>query len=156
VLGPAVSIIAGLQAVEALKILLGRFDAVTRALIEVNAWLGTLRRIDTDRARRPNCPCCAHGRFEHLDAAGPEGSAVTLCGADAVQITPASTGPIDLRALAGRLAPLGDARVNEHLIRARLTEPGVEITVFTTGRAIIHGVTDPARARALYARYVGT
>jgi adenylyltransferase/sulfurtransferase len=31
----------------------------------------------------------------------------------------------------------------------------LHLTVFRDGRAIIKGTTDPARARSIYARYIG-
>ena len=42
------------------------------------------------------------------------------------------------------------------MVRAVLYEPsGVTLSVFRDGRAVIEGVEDPARARAIYARYIG-
>ena len=155
VLGPAVSIIAGFQAAEALKILTGAFGAVRRTLLEVDAWTGGVRQIDTTDARRPDCPCCAMRRFDYLDSARGD-DATVLCGAGVVQITPAEDARLDLAALADRLAPLGVFHANNHLLRGRLRESGVELTVFVTGRAIIKGEDEPSRARAIYARCVGS
>ena len=92
------------------------------------------------------------GRFEFLDGAGRR--ATTLCGRDAVQVRPTVQGAIDLGQLAARLAPIGDVRHNEHLVRFFADD--VELTVFRDGRAIVKGTSDPAIARSLYARYVGS
>ena len=43
---------------------------------------------------------------------------------------------------------------NEYLVRFEID--GQEVTVFRDGRAIIKGTDDPAVARSIYARYVGT
>jgi adenylyltransferase/sulfurtransferase len=51
------------------------------------------------------------------------------------------------------LAAHGEVRNNPYLLRLRV--PPYEMTLFSDGRAIIHGTTDPATARNLYARYVG-
>jgi adenylyltransferase/sulfurtransferase len=61
--------------------------------------------------------------------------------------------PIDLEDLAGQLRPLGAVRVNEFALRFFAGEH--ELTVFSDGRAIIKGTTDPAVARGLYSRFVG-
>ncbi|MBI4463858.1 MAG: thiazole biosynthesis adenylyltransferase ThiF, partial [Acidobacteria bacterium] len=37
----------------------------------------------------------------------------------------------------------------------QFTAAPYEMTIFTDGRAIIKGTTDPAVARSLYARYIG-
>lgn len=154
VLGPAVSIIAGFQATEALKILSGDFASVTRALLEIDAWRSTTRRIDTTHARNPDCPCCAHHHFDYLDNISAS-SAVSLCGRNAVQITPGARAAINLPALAARLAPHGDFHTTDHLLRGVLHTEPIELTVFPTGRAIIKGVEDAGKARAIYARFVG-
>jgi adenylyltransferase/sulfurtransferase len=43
---------------------------------------------------------------------------------------------------------------NEYLVRLRAG--GYELTVFRDARAIVRGTDDPATARSVYARYVGT
>jgi adenylyltransferase/sulfurtransferase len=77
---------------------------------------------------------------------------MVLCGRNAVQISERSTG-LDLRALAAQLAPAGEIKVNEFLLRAHIGE--FELTVFPDGRAIIKGTSDPGIARSLYAKYIG-
>ena len=69
-----------------------------------------------------------------------------------MQISERST-PVDLKALAAQMAPVGDVKVNEFLVRAHIG--GFEFTVFPDGRAIIKGTSDPGVARSLYAKYVG-
>jgi adenylyltransferase/sulfurtransferase len=75
-----------------------------------------------------------------------------LCGRNAVQLHDTEK-PLDLQALALRLRPLGDVRVNEFALRFAL--PKFHLTFFRDGRAIVKGTTDIGIARSMYARYVG-
>jgi adenylyltransferase/sulfurtransferase len=91
-------------------------------------------------------------RYDFLEARAS--SSATLCGRDAVQVRPDGGTRLDLRALADRLAPAGEVRANAYLVRFRA--PEAELVVFEDGRAIVKGVSEPARARTLYAKYVGS
>lgn len=48
-LGPLLPIIANLQVIEALKILIGNYEAVNKNLVSFNAWEGKWREIDVNR-----------------------------------------------------------------------------------------------------------
>ena len=50
VLGPLVGIVAGLQAAEALKILSGNLDAVTRKLTSIDLWTGRIMQMNVNSA----------------------------------------------------------------------------------------------------------
>jgi adenylyltransferase/sulfurtransferase len=154
VLGPAVSVVAALQAVAALKILCGRRDLVEPVLSVVDVWDGTLRKMNVANLReRADCPACAGTARDWLF--GGRGSQSTvLCGRNAVQISPSPKAALNLEALAARLASAGAVTRNAFLARLSLAS-GHELTVFPDGRAIIKGTDDPATARGLYARYVG-
>lgn len=157
VLAPAAAIIGAMQAAEAIKILVGADDALTHDLVEIDAWAGLVRKVDLSRSKDPNCPCCVQRRFEFLDSPDPE--AATLCGRNAVQVMPlkaGTTGRLDLESMAGALRHAGEVTRSAFMVRAVLYEhSGVTLSVFRDGRAVIEGVEDPARARAIYARYVG-
>jgi molybdopterin-synthase adenylyltransferase len=66
VLGPAVATIASMQAIEAIKILAGRTDAVSPYLTKLDFWTNQIQRINATRS--PDCPCCAQRHFDYLDA----------------------------------------------------------------------------------------
>ncbi|NLE37054.1 MAG: thiazole biosynthesis adenylyltransferase ThiF [Pirellulaceae bacterium] len=67
ILGPTVGVIASLEAIEAMKLLAGRLDAVSRWLTVVNLWDASFRRIDVARLRESaDCPACKHRRFDWL------------------------------------------------------------------------------------------
>ncbi|MHC4109220.1 MAG: ThiF family adenylyltransferase [Planctomycetota bacterium] len=161
VLGPVVSMIAAHQACQALKLLTGHLEAIDRTLLSIDAWTNEIRRVDVARARAAaDCPCCAGGEFSFL--AGEGGSAATsLCGRNAVQITPPEAHIVDFDHLAARLAPHGNFTHNRFLLRgsfnAERSQDGepLELTLFTNGRAIVRGTTEPQVARSIYAKYVG-
>ena len=150
VLGPAVVVAAAMQAAEAIKMLSGNVEAMSRDLVTFDLWRNESRRV-TMPAKRADCVCCGLRRFEFLDGAG--GDEAVLCGRDAVQVTPRVMGRVDLCALARRLAPHGTVTASEHLVRAAVG--GVEITVFADGRAIVKGTTRSEVARSAYAKWVG-
>jgi len=152
VLGPAVAVIAALEATEGFKILLNRRDALHRNLVMVDVWSGDFEQAQTQKGK-VRCPVCDVGHYELLEAERGSMTAV-LCGRNAVQINPRSTQPLNLGALARRLADVGTVSVNEYLLR--LDVEGYQLTVFPGGRAIVKGTDDPAQARTLYARYVGS
>jgi adenylyltransferase/sulfurtransferase len=165
VLGPAVATIAAHQVAQTIKLLTGNLDVLDRSLLSIDVWRNETRRFEIGRAREAQtCPCCGEGRFEFL--AGEAGSATTsLCGRNAVQITPAETGRggpgLDLAGLATRLGAHGDFRHNGYLVHGRFHaeaddggEP-LELTLFPDGRAIIRGTAEPEAARSIYAKYVG-
>ncbi len=152
VLGPAVAIIAALEATEGLKILLGRREDLLHSLVMVDVWSGDFERAQTQKGK-VRCPVCDDGHYALLEAERGSVTAV-LCGRNAVQITPRPAQAVNLDSLAERLAKVGAVDTNEYLLR--LDVEGVQFTLFPDGRTIVKGTDDPVQARALYARYVGT
>src|SRR4051812_34419403 len=153
VLGPAVAVIASFEAVEAIKLLSGAYDALNNELIMVDIWDWSFRRLKVaGLLGKVDCPCCQRRQFEWLD--GALGShTTTLCGRNAVQVAVRRPHPPDFAELAGRLTPPGEVRHNAFMLR--FATEGHEFTVFPDGRAIIKGTNDIAKARTLYAQYVG-
>ena len=154
VLGPAVAVIASFEAIEAIKLLSGAHDALNTELIMVDVWDWTFRRLKVaGLLGKVDCPCCQRRRFEWLD--GTLGShTTTLCGRNAVQVATRRPEPLNFAELALRLAPLGEVRQNAFMLR--FGTEGYEFTVFPDGRAIIKGTNDIAKARTLYAQFVGS
>ncbi|MGL6095602.1 MAG: ThiF family adenylyltransferase [Fimbriiglobus sp.] len=158
VLAPIVTIIASFQAAEALKILAGKTDAISRELFMLNVWENTSRRVKVAplKGRKGQCPCCAQRKFEWLE--GEHGTQTTaLCGRNAVQVTQRRAAALNFTDLAKQLQASGTVSANRFLLKFAVTDGGeaYEFTVFPDGRAIIKGTPDADRARTLYAKYIG-
>jgi adenylyltransferase/sulfurtransferase len=151
VLSSTVAVVAALQFTEALKLLVGDRASLARGLVALDLWANHQERA-TVRGPIPECPCCGQRRFEFLEARATSQTAA-LCGRDAVQVSPAHPGRLDLTSLGQRLAAVGPVTATPYLVRASVD--GHELTVFGDGRAIVKGTGDPAVARSLYARWVG-
>jgi molybdopterin-synthase adenylyltransferase len=150
VLGSAASVVASIEAGEAIKLLSRNAGALDHRLISCDIWSGRFQSIRVPRDS--NCRACARREFDYLE--GAVQPRITMCGRDSVQIHERRR-KLDLAALGRRLAAASDNGVqnNEFLLRFRV--PPYEMTVFADGRAIVKGTQDPAVARSLYARYIG-
>jgi adenylyltransferase/sulfurtransferase len=154
VLGPAVAVIASFEAVEAIKLLAGAEEALNPNLIMIDLWDWSFRPLKiSSLLGKVDCPTCKRREFEWLD--GKLGShTTTLCGRNAVQIAARRPEPLNFSELSGRLTPLGEVRHNAFMLR--FATEGYEFTVFPDGRAIIKGTNDIAKAKTLYAQFVGS
>lgn len=153
ILGTIINVIASLEANEALKILSGHAEAVSRTWTVIDLWDNAIRQIKLDNfSSDGQCPTCAGREFPWL--AGERGShTAVLCGRNSVQLSFPGREPISLEALADKLAVVGTVTRNRFLIRAAI-EPYL-ITVFADGRAVIGGTEEIAEARTVYAKYIG-
>ena len=152
ILAMAVNLAASIQSAEALKILTGQPELVRRTLLAQDLWTNQRSEVQT-ATPDPGCLVCGRREFRHL--AGDARPHITLCGRNAVQIHEHAR-PLDLAGLRTRLAgqpELTGLRANAMLLRF-IRGPHT-MTVFADGRALIQGTTDPAVARALYARFIG-
>lgn len=153
VLGPIVNVIASLQAIEALKLLCGNRERVNPAMTFVDLWHNQIRTIGIAMSRSPDCRVCGRREFDWL--AGDKGSAVTrLCGRNSVQISSTVAEVVDLPALARKLEGVGAVTLNPFLVRLNVDR--YQLTVFADGRTIVGGTDDPAVARTVHAKYVGS
>ena len=152
ILGPIVGVIASIEAIEAIKILSGNRQAISRKLTVVELWDSHLHQVDVSSLReQADCPACRHGQFPWL--AGKEGGqSAVLCGRNAVQLTHTGVS-VALDDLARRLEGVGRLHRNPFLLRLEVAP--YELTVFPDGRAIVGGTDDVATAKTVYAKYVG-
>ena len=150
VIGPAVSWAAAIQATEALKILLGRESELHGSLLTYDVWSNHSQQLKL--ARDPQCRVCVAHEFAYLEQGGA--THTSLCGRNSVQIHQTESRALDLAALKARLERFGPVRTNEFLLKWSL-DP-YELTVFPDGRVIVKGTQDPAVARGLYAKYIGS
>lgn len=151
VIGPAVMVVAGLEAAEAMKLAVGAHDKLNRDLIAVDVWELSIDRVPLGEPN-PDCPACGRREFTFLDRTAPSHT-TQLCGRDAIQVLVHPPAKISLPTLAERLKVAGKVGYNAFLLRFQAN--GYDLTVFPDGRAIIKGTTDPTEARSVYARYIG-
>lgn len=156
VLATTVNLVASLQALEAMKILMGRMDEVNRRLCHIDAWNARFVNLNVQSSKDANdCNCCRQHRFEFLEG-GMASAATTLCGRDAVQVLRPGADKVDFKGVAGKLRPIASGEVTHNRFLLKATVDGYELTLFADGRAIIKGTTNPEQARAIYARYFGS
>ncbi|HSY60065.1 MAG TPA: ThiF family adenylyltransferase [Terriglobales bacterium] len=151
VLNAAVGVIASIEAAEATKILVGKPEALNGKLISCDVWSGRFQSIRVER--NPDCRACGRREFIYLE--GHAQPHVSMCGRDSVQIHERRRA-LDLAELGRRVAgaSASEVRNSEFLLRFRVAP--YELTVFPDGRAIVKGTQDPAIARSLYARFIGS
>jgi molybdopterin-synthase adenylyltransferase len=152
ILGTVINVIASLESNEALKILSGHSELISRTWTVIDLWDNTLRQIKLEQARAADCPCCGRREFPWL--AGERGShTAVLCGRNAVQLSFPGREAVELDQLADKLATVGVVSRNKYLVRATIGKH--QLTVFPDGRAVVGGTEDIAEARSVYAKYVG-
>jgi molybdopterin-synthase adenylyltransferase len=151
VLSSTILTVAAIQWTEAVKLIVGERDHVRKGLAIFDLWSSEHRYADQLK-RRPDCTCCGQRRFEFLEARATSRTA-SLCGRDAVQVSPGQAMRLDVAELGHRLEGVGAVTTTPYLLR--LAVGAHELTVFPDGRAIVKGTSDVAVARSLYAKYVG-
>jgi adenylyltransferase/sulfurtransferase len=130
-------------------------ESPTAGMLVLSVWEGGFhsRRLFEGANPSAACPVCGAGRYPALEGEGAS-TLVKLCGRQSVQVTPTSGERPDFGALEARLAPMGRVRRSPQLLNADIED--VSLTVFSDGRCVVRGTSDPARARSLYDRYIGT
>ena len=149
VLNSTTSMIASLQAAEALKILVGS-DDVRSELLSFDLWDNSydLMAIEKD----PECSVCGKKEYRYYGKVFGA-HAVSMCGKDSVQIVPAHEGEIDFAKYAEQLKLQGDVRCTQYTLD--FDDGSCQIKLFRSGRAIIKHVSDEQHARAVYLKYIG-
>lgn len=149
VLGPAPGVIASIQAAQALKFLAG-FLLQGDVLTYVDLWEGRFDQMSLKRQEQ--CPTCQKKDFEFLEGRAFS-EAFSICGRNAVQISPPSDTKIDMARMKKQLQRLGEVSDNGFFLQFKTGAH--EIIIFPDGRAMIKGTTDEAVARSLLSKYVG-
>ncbi len=154
ILAPIINVIASIQSLEAIKIMTGHLDQVSRQLQSFDLWNNRIHQMNvTDLRERVDCSTCKSKSFEWLTGGKGSHSAI-LCGRNAVQVSFPDRHRIQLDQLSDRLRPLGKVESNPFLVRFHVDE--FILTAFADGRAIIHGTEDIATAKRLYTQYIGS
>ena len=150
ILNSASSFISAIQVAEALKLLVEDIASLRRTLLSFDLWSNERSELAA-HSPRADCHVCQEKKFDYLT--GKARPQITLCGRNSVQIHERER-PVDFDEIASRLQPHGQVRYNEMILKFR--RENYELTLFTDGRAIVTGTTDPAVARSLYARFIGS
>lgn len=150
ILNSTANLIASVQVTEALKLLVGAKAQLRRTLLSIDVWTNERSEISANKPRE-DCRVCGEKIFDHL--AGKARPQITLCGRNSVQIHERER-PVDFPEISDRLSPHGHVRYNDLVLK--FWREAYELTLFRDGRAIIKGTSDPAVARSLYAKYVGS
>ncbi len=151
VIGPAVTVVAGMQSAEAMKLAVGAIDSLNTELLAIDVWTVSVDQIPLGLPSE-DCPTCAKHDYTFLEQTAPS-QTTDLCGRDAVQVSVHPPANVSLPNLAERLRAVGKVGYNDYLLRCEVEQ--YELTVFPDGRAIIKGTIDPSVARTVYARYIG-
>lgn len=140
--------ISSVQVAEVLRLLVG--DQTGGKLLTFDAWQREFNEMDI--SRNPECPSCGKGEFRHLTGDGT-GLVASLCGRDAVSISPKTGGSVDFDALEARLSKAGEVRRGDGILILSLQD--YRITVFKDGRALISGTGEVSKAKSLYSQFIG-
>jgi molybdopterin/thiamine biosynthesis adenylyltransferase len=153
VLGPIVHAVAAMETAEALKILTGNVQHLSRKLTSIDLWENRFVSVDlSGRPPDPECPACGKNQFEFLSGER-ESKTENLCGSGAVQIRCREPLGMPFEELALRLAPQARVVYNEYLLKAQWND--IEIAQFRDGRAIVRGAHGVDEARRFYAKFIG-
>ncbi|PHY03351.1 MAG: thiamine biosynthesis protein ThiF [Planctomycetaceae bacterium] len=153
IIGPAALVVGAVESAEAIKVLSGITAGLGNRLFICDLWAGVWRTIDLSALAAEGCPTCRGNDFPWLEGR-ISGQTAVICGRAAVQVSPARNEAIDLIGLALRLKTIGIVTANPWLVRVEV-EPGIQLSVFADGRAIVSGTREEAKARAIIARYLG-
>lgn len=157
ILGPAAMVVGAVQAAEAIKLLAvdihERAALVAGRMLVFDLWQSQWRTVDLTALAADGCPTCRDGDFPWLEGRRGAATAV-LCGREAVQVAAAVDARPDLDLLAESLRACGQVTQTPWMLKVEV-EPGITLSVFADGRAIVFGTRDVSRARSVVARYVG-
>lgn len=151
VLNTVPALVSALQVSAALRILVAD-DAVAGDLVQAGLWDLSFHKLHVEID--PDCPCCGHRSFDFL-AESRTTVATRICGRNAVQVTAPAAASIQLDDVRERLQAVCDVVERGEVLEAHLDE-GLVLLVFGDGRTIVEGTDDPAVARTMFARYIGS
>ena len=150
VLGSVAALVAAWQSAEALKIVVGKKEAVSPHLVHVDLWDNDFSTLPMTRVA--DCAVCGQRKFELLEH-GSRMATASLCGRDAVQVMPPASFSMDFDLLRETLRRIFTVEENPFLLKFRAD--GHDVVVFHDGRAMIFGMSDPKAALSLYGKYIG-
>ena len=154
IIAPAVQIVAAHQTAEALKFLVGDYQALRRKLLSFDLWNNLTAAIDVSGAKKDDCPSCGRRPSYPFLQAERQMKTAVLCGRDTVQIRPPAPMRRPLAEVEKMLAAQGK-QVERNPYLVSFNDGPHRIVLFADGRALVHGTKETAVARSLYHRYFG-
>lgn len=138
-------IIANIAATETVKYVIGA--SPRQELLILDPWKNNYDLVEV--SRRLDCDCCVHRTFPFLEI--KRDLTTTLCGRDAVQVSPGEGLEIDLKQVAAQYDQA--KQVGDTMVRIELER--YQLSLFKDGRLIVSGTEDQNKALSLYSEYVG-
>ncbi|MGG1556217.1 ThiF family adenylyltransferase [Paenibacillus ferrarius] len=154
VIGGIIHFVASFQSTEALKLLVGAREQLNLGMQQWDLWFNQQSAIRVGGAKKADCPACAKGQYDYLDAIVDSDTIQSLCGRNSVQILPVVPHSQPLDYWEARLQPLGPVEKNRFLLKFSPT-PDVQMVLFPGGRVVVQGTDDVIHAKSLYSRYIG-
>ncbi|MDI6708959.1 MAG: ThiF family adenylyltransferase [Candidatus Thermoplasmatota archaeon] len=153
VLNTIPTIIGSIEATEALKILIGDYEAINKNLLIYDAWRNDFKTVKIQKNEK--CKCCVEHEFEFLTAKARD-IIRKLRGVNAVQIIPVKQSKISLEELASKLEKLGEVKIDKSKIFLEFKINSYVLKIFWNARTVVYGTGDEKIAKSLCAKYVGT
>ncbi len=150
---PAVFAALSMSSSHALKILSGNEETLQLCLQKQDCWTMQTQKIST-QSFRSDCKVCVHHNFSYLSGHA-QAKTIRLCGRNAIQILPRQKLTKPLQKIMSNLPE--NAKIlaqNDFLFRIEFEK--YQLTLFKDGRALVSGTQDFARAKSLYARFIGS
>ncbi len=148
VLGPAPGMVGIIEAVEVIKYFVGFGDNLESKLLCFD--LSSLHFDTVDVEKDPNCSVCVRKEFPLLTQEIKQSIISTLCGRNAIQISPKVDLKLDLRELAGELKRNPEFQIKkltEHLLIVDYDK--YSIAIAPSGRALVHNTDSEKRAKSI-------
>lgn len=152
IIQPAAAQVVIHQTAEALKLLVGDYDALRKKLVSFDLWKNEFVQIDINSLKKDDCPSCGREATYPYLTFDEQTKVAVLCGRESVQIRPPSLQQRNLLDVATKLKKTGGKiEMNEFLLSFSYTDQ--RMVLFKDGRALIHGTNNIDYAKTLYHRY---
>ena len=153
IISPTVQMVAAYQVAEALKILVGDWNAVCKTYRTFDVWNNQHYEMRVQNAKKDDCPSCGeHADHPYLSYEN-QTKVDVLCGRNAVQIRPVRLDGYNLDYLAQQLQKHGTIQQNPYLLSCQLKD--YRLVIFKDGRVLVHGTNDVQQAKNLYYSLLG-
>ncbi|MFC0187511.1 MoeB/ThiF family adenylyltransferase [Fictibacillus aquaticus] len=154
IISPAVGMVVAYQAAEALKVLVGDYEALRQKLVTFNLWSNMHSEVGVSKLKKNDCPSCGENPVYPFLSKERLMNTSVLCGRDTVQLRPASKIAVDLKQLETKLSQQGMyVQRNPYLLSIFFDDH--RMAVFYDGRVLVHGTKDVIEAKKIYHRIFG-